>query len=60
MFKIKVKNQFDDILIIYKKMNLNEITINYKIDKNEDIIKLFGYNFVKNNKQACNLIIEGQ
>ena len=41
--------------IIVKKSQINdinsEITINYKIDKNESKINLFGYYFVKNNEK---------
>ena len=34
----------------------NEISIIYKIKKNEDRIKLFGAEFIKNNKNKCKFI----
>ena len=36
------------------------ITIIYKIDKGDNKIKIFGENFVKNNKGKCFMIYEGQ
>ena len=36
----------------------NEINIEYNIKKNNYRIKLFGYNFVKNNKNICKIMIE--
>ena len=38
-------------------MNSNEIDIIYKYDKNLNKIKLFGENFVNNNKNNCILLI---
>ena len=38
----------------------NEITIVYHIISKENSIQLFGYDFIKNNKSKCNLIIDGQ
>ena len=46
-------------LLIIKKIKLNEMTIIYNI-KNKDTIKLFGKEFIKNNKDNCKLIIEGK
>ena len=48
-----------------KKIDINyifgyNITIIYKIEKNKDKIKLFGENFVSNNKDNCYIIIEGK
>ena len=37
----------------------NEITIKYKFD-NDRKIRLFGYNFVLNNKKNCTIIINGE
>ena len=39
---------------------LNKMTILYKIDKDKEKIKLFGDNFVNNNKNNCCLLIEGK
>jgi hypothetical protein len=39
-------------------MKLDEITIIYEVYKKE--IKLFGEDFVKNNKNNCKLIINGK
>ena len=36
------------------------MTIIYNIDKNEDSIRIFGKDFVKNNKNNCYLIINGK
>ena len=48
--------------IIVKKSQINEInseiTINYKIDKNDSKINLFGYYFVKNNERKCKILCE--
>jgi len=40
--------------------NLNQMTIIYNVDKNENGIKIFGEDFVKNNKNNCYLIINGK
>ena len=40
--------------------NINEIKIIYKINKNEKEIKLFGFNFIDNNKDKCKLIYENK
>jgi len=39
--------------------NINEMIINYKIDKNEPKIKLFSKSFVNDNQDKCHLIING-
>ena len=66
---IKEKNineKFNNIFDIYKKMskkNLeenNEILIIYKINKNENSIKIFDSTFVNNNKKLCKIICEGK
>ena len=36
------------------------MTIIYKIDKNKEKLKIFGDNFVKNNKNNCYLLINGK
>ena len=38
----------------------NEMTIIYNINSNQNLIKLFDNNFVKNNKDKCYLIIDNQ
>ena len=37
---------------------MNELTIIYKIEINENKIKIFGEDFVKNNKENCKIIID--
>ena len=39
---------------------LNEMTIIYNIDKNKNKIRLFGSDFVKNNKNNCYILIDEQ
>ena len=39
---------------------INTITLKYKIDQNNSTISLFGKDFVKNNKDKCNIIYEGK
>ena len=39
---------------------LNKTTINYKIVEGDTEIKLFGKNFVENNKSNCHLLIDGE
>ena len=39
---------------------LNQMAIIYKIDNNQDEIRLFGKYFVENNKNKCILLIDGQ
>ena len=38
----------------------NEIIMEYKIDDNEETIKIFGDGFVANNKKFCKIIIDGK
>ena len=49
------KNIFDN-----PNKSKNEILIRYKIYKNENPIKIFGYHFFKNNKDNCKYIYEGE
>ena len=37
---------------------MNELTIIYKINKNDNKIKIFNDDFVKNNKDNCKIIVE--
>ena len=51
--------KFNNIFDIYKKMNIDEINLIYKVkDKKE--VQIFGKYFVERNKNNCKLIIEGQ
>ena len=52
---IIIKNK---IINIYSKMNNNEINIIYKIDEDDKRVKIFGSEFVKNNKDNCQIIYE--
>ena len=44
----------------YIKERINEYTLIYSVEKNNNIIKLFGNKFVKNNKDNCILIIDNE
>jgi hypothetical protein len=55
-------SKFTNILNIYNKMiskNDDEIKLIYNL-KNENKIKIFGRNFIKNNKDKCKIIIDGK
>ena len=54
------KNKFTSIFNIYNKMNINEITLIYDNSKKEKIIKIFGEDFVGNNKNNCKIIYKGE
>ena len=58
-----IKNKFNNIFDIYNMMNseeiINEINIIYKINKYDEHIKIFGETFVKNNKNNCKILFEG-
>ena len=41
-------------------MNLNEIIIKYKIEKEDKRIRIFGDNFVNNNYNNCKIILNGK
>ena len=56
--EVSIKNKIIYILDIYNKMNTNEINIIYKIKDKSKKIKLFGSEFVKNNKYKCQIIYE--
>ena len=53
-----VLSKYNILFDIYSKMNIDEINIIYKVIS--DSIKLFGEDFVKNNKDNCKLIIDGK
>jgi hypothetical protein len=54
-----IKSKFNNIFDIYCNMNINEINIIYKVNDNNKV-KLFGETFVKNNKNNCKIIINGE
>ena len=53
-----ITNKFNKIFNIYSKMNINEINIIYKANEKE--VRLFGRDFVNNNKKNCKIEIEGK
>ena len=55
-----IKDKINNIFNIYKKMNIDEINIKYKIEEKDKAIRLFDTDFVKNNKNNCKLIINGK
>ena len=61
---VKNKNvcdKFKYIMNIYNKMlPFNELRITYNIANKKDKIKIFGADFVKNNKNICNIIYDDQ
>ena len=55
-------NKFNKIWKIYKNMtskDINEITLTYKFDKIKKSLVILGEEFVKNNKDICKLVYEG-
>ena len=57
------KNKFNLIFDITDKIELennDEITLIYKINNNDKKIKIFGSEFVNNNKNICKIIYEGE
>jgi len=58
--EININNKIENILNIYNKMNNNEIDIIYKIEDNDEEVKIFGSEFVKNNKNNCQIIYEDE
>ena len=60
--EVKNKEENNKKIKDIKKMNNNndQITIIYKINKNDTKIKLFGYSFIKNNKDKCKYIYDNK
>ena len=61
-FKIDITNNMNSILTNCQSLNgeeINEIKIQYKIE-GEKKIKIFGYEFVKNNKNICKILYENK
>ena len=46
--------------LIYLRKKYDYITINYNIKENNEYIKIFGEDFVKNNKNICQIIYEDE
>ena len=58
-----INNKFKKIIDIYNKMEYiddDEIIIRYKINKNDKEIKIFDNEFIKNNRDKCQIIYEGK
>ena len=54
-----INNKFKKIVDIYYQMEyIEEIIIKYKINKNDNEIKIFGDTFINNNKNTCTIIYE--
>ena len=53
-------NLIPNILNIYNEINKNEIDLVYNIPKEQIKIKIFGEEFVKNNKDICKIIYENK
>ena len=57
---ININKDKDEIVMNNKKDLRNQILIVYKINNNETKLKLFGYNFIKNNREKCQIIIQNK
>ena len=53
-----IKNKIENILNVYEKINFYGINIIYNINKEEDIIYIFGEQFVENNLDICQILYE--
>ena len=60
IIKSDIKSKLNNIFDIYTNMNFDEINIIYKVDENDNEIKLFDSDFVERHKNKCKLIYEGQ
>ena len=56
---MNIFNKIENKIINTENNQIKEITILYKIDKKYSKMRIFGKNFVKNNKKKCKMIIEG-
>ena len=54
------KDFIPKILKIYNEINKNEISLIYSITNNKKEIKIFGEEFVKNNKDLCKIIYDNK
>ena len=60
-FNDKLINKFQNIMNLYCRMRYSkEITLKYKINKNDKKIKIFGDEFVRNNEHKCKISIDGK
>ena len=57
-FCVIVKEKNNETNIVPKNKDNDKIILKYKIDKNNNSIKIFGHEFVKNNKDKCKIIFE--
>ena len=59
-----VNNKMDkikSILNLYNKMAfINDLNIIYKINNNDEKVRLFGHKFVENNKNICKILIDNK
>ena len=60
-----MKDKFEKAISIYDRINLSQMTMLYKIDKNQEQIKLFAdddiyRSFIRDNKNKCYLLIDGK
>ena len=59
-----INYKINNILDIYQKMtnkgDIDQIRIIYKNNKNVEKIKIFGFNFVENNKDKCSFMFKGE
>ena len=63
IIKENYNNKFTKILDINEKMfskDINKLKIYYNFNKDKKQIKIFGKEFVENNKEKCKLYIEGK
>ena len=54
------KNFLPLLIKLYNQMNINEIDLIYNVPNNSKEIKIFGYDFVEQNKNLCNIIYNNQ
>ena len=55
-----IENKIKYINKIYGKLFINEMIINYKINEGDEKIRIFGDNFIKNNKDNYKIIINNR
>ena len=60
--KDNINEKFKSInnIFFYISNKIDKMKINYEIDKDNKKVRLFGKNFVKNNKNKCKFIIESK
>ena len=58
--KMKMKDDINSDNLKLKNESINEMTIRYKINENENRIKIFGNEFVENNKNNCKIKHNGK